>query len=60
MRLRHSQLLSGQNLIGQGVQFLQRAGIDTEASFSVNMGLNSVSPIALVHRTEAEPVILVV
>lgn len=36
------QLLSGQNLIGQGVQFLQRAGIDTEASFSVNMGLNSM------------------
>ena len=50
MRLRPSQLLSGQNLIGQGVQFLQRAGIDTEASFSVNMGLNSVSPIALVRH----------
>ncbi len=37
-----SQLLSGQNLIGQGVQFLQTAGISTDLSFSLNMVLNSM------------------
>ncbi|BEI84398.1 hypothetical protein CcaverHIS002_0410020 [Cutaneotrichosporon cavernicola] len=36
------QLLSGQNLIGQGVQFLQQAGIGTNLSFSLNMVLNSM------------------
>lgn len=36
------QLLSGQNLIGQGVQFLQKAGISTNLSFSLNMILNSM------------------
>ena len=37
-----SQLLSGENLIGQGVQFLQTAGISTNLSFSLNMVLNSM------------------
>ncbi|KAK1921908.1 trehalose transport-related protein [Papiliotrema laurentii] len=37
-----SQLLSGQNLIGQGVQFLQTSGISTELSFSLNMVLNAM------------------
>lgn len=36
------QLLSGQNLIGQGIQFLQTAGIGTDLSFSLNMVLNSM------------------
>jgi SP family general alpha glucoside:H+ symporter-like MFS transporter len=36
------QLLSGQNLIGQGIQFLQTAGISTDLSFSLNMVLNSM------------------
>lgn len=36
------QLLSGQNLIGQGVQFLQQAGISVQLSFSINMILNSM------------------
>ncbi|WWD19435.1 hypothetical protein CI109_103895 [Kwoniella shandongensis] len=36
------QLLSGQNLIGQGVQFLQTAGISTNLAFSLNMVLNSM------------------
>ncbi|KIY70586.1 trehalose transport-related protein [Cylindrobasidium torrendii FP15055 ss-10] len=36
------QLLSGQNLAGQGVQFLQNAGIDTNTSFSLNMVLNAM------------------
>jgi SP family general alpha glucoside:H+ symporter-like MFS transporter len=36
------QLLSGQNLIGQGVQFLQTAGISTGTAFSLNMVLNSM------------------
>jgi SP family general alpha glucoside:H+ symporter-like MFS transporter len=36
------QLLSGQNLIGQGVQFLQQAGIGTTLSFTLNMILNSM------------------
>ena len=37
-----SQLLSGENLIGQGVQFLQTAGISTDLSFTLNMVLNSM------------------
>ncbi|KAH7106795.1 trehalose transport-related protein [Auriculariales sp. MPI-PUGE-AT-0066] len=37
-----SQLLSGQNLIGQGVQFLQRAGLATRMAFKLNMVLNSM------------------
>lgn len=36
------QLLSGENLIGQGVQFLQTAGISTNLSFDLNMVLNSM------------------
>jgi SP family general alpha glucoside:H+ symporter-like MFS transporter len=36
------QLLSGENLIGQGVQFLQAAGMDTATSFDLNMVLNSM------------------
>ncbi|KAF8883506.1 maltose permease [Gymnopilus junonius] len=36
------QLLSGENLIGQGVQFLQTAGISTNLAFSLNMILNSM------------------
>ncbi|KAF7965992.1 hypothetical protein HWV62_32702 [Athelia sp. TMB] len=36
------QLLSGENLIGQGVQFLQQAGISTSTSFDLNMVLNSM------------------
>jgi MFS transporter, SP family, general alpha glucoside:H+ symporter len=36
------QLLSGENLIGQGVQFLQQAGIATKLSFDLNMVLNSM------------------
>ncbi|EJD45772.1 trehalose transport-related protein [Auricularia subglabra TFB-10046 SS5] len=35
------QLLSGQNLIGQGVQFLQTAGISTTTAFNLNMVLNA-------------------
>ncbi|TXT04231.1 hypothetical protein VHUM_04229 [Vanrija humicola] len=35
------QLLSGQNLIGQGVQFLTVAGIGTNLAFSLNMILNA-------------------
>jgi SP family general alpha glucoside:H+ symporter-like MFS transporter len=36
------QLLSGQNLIGQGIQFLQTAGISVDLSFSLGMVLNSM------------------
>jgi SP family general alpha glucoside:H+ symporter-like MFS transporter len=36
------QLLSGENLIGQGVQFLVQAGISTDLSFDLNMVLNSM------------------
>lgn len=36
------QLLSGENLIGQGVLFLQSAGIATTLSFDLNMVLNSM------------------
>jgi MFS transporter, SP family, general alpha glucoside:H+ symporter len=37
-----SQLLSGQNLVGQSIQFLQRAGLPTRTAFSLNMVLNSM------------------
>ncbi|KZP14566.1 maltose permease [Athelia psychrophila] len=36
------QLLSGQSLVKQGVQFLQQVGISTATSFSINMVLNSM------------------
>ncbi|KZV93750.1 putative MFS alpha-glucoside transporter [Exidia glandulosa HHB12029] len=36
------QLLSGQNLIGQGVQFFVTAGMDTANVFSLNMVLNAM------------------
>jgi hypothetical protein len=36
------QILSGQSLVGQGVQFLQQAGISTDLSFSLAMVLNSM------------------
>jgi len=36
------QLLSGENLIGQGVQFLQEAGISNQVSFDLNNVLNSM------------------
>lgn len=36
------QILSGQSLCGQGIQFLQQAGISTDLSFSLNMVLNSM------------------
>ncbi|KAF5388947.1 hypothetical protein D9757_005152 [Collybiopsis confluens] len=36
------QLLSGENLIGQGVLFLQSAGVATTLSFDLNMVLNSM------------------
>ncbi|KAF9066480.1 maltose permease [Rhodocollybia butyracea] len=42
------QLLSGENLIGQGVQFLQSAGIGTALSFDLNMVLNSMFIIGTV------------
>ncbi|GFZ47109.1 hypothetical protein JCM24511_04851 [Saitozyma sp. JCM 24511] len=35
------QLLSGENLIGQGVQFLVQAGISTQLAFDLNMVLNA-------------------
>ncbi|KAL7424946.1 hypothetical protein Q5752_000633 [Cryptotrichosporon argae] len=35
------QLLSGENLIGQGVQFLETAGISTQLAFDLNMVLNA-------------------
>ncbi|KAF7313085.1 Maltose permease [Mycena kentingensis (nom. inval.)] len=36
------QLLSGENLIGQGVQFMKEAGLGVEAQFDLNLGLNSM------------------
>lgn len=36
------QLLSGQNLIGQGVQFLERVGIDDTTTFDLNIVLDSM------------------
>ncbi|KAJ7879362.1 maltose permease [Mycena leptocephala] len=42
------QLLSGENLIGQGVQFFKQAGLGTVASFDVNLALNSMFIIGTV------------
>ncbi|KAJ7764394.1 maltose permease [Mycena metata] len=42
------QLLSGENLIGQGVQFFTQAGLGTVASFDVNLALNSMFIIGTV------------
>ncbi|KAK6984885.1 maltose permease [Favolaschia claudopus] len=36
------QLLSGQNLIGQGVQFFVQAGLGTVAAYDVNLALNAM------------------
>lgn len=36
------QILSGQSIVGQGLQFLQRAGISTDLSFTLNMILQSM------------------
>lgn len=36
------QITSGQSLVGQGIQFLQQAGISTDLSFTLNMILNSM------------------
>jgi SP family general alpha glucoside:H+ symporter-like MFS transporter len=41
-------LLSGQNLIGQGVQFLQTAGVGVNLAFSLNMVLNSMFVIGTI------------
>ncbi|KAJ6518515.1 trehalose transport-related protein [Mycena vulgaris] len=42
------QLLSGENLIGQGVQFFIQAGLGTVAAFDVNLALNSMFIIGTV------------
>ncbi|KAJ7624208.1 maltose permease [Mycena polygramma] len=42
------QLLSGENLIGQGVQFFVQAGLGTVAAFDVNLALNSMFIIGTV------------
>ncbi|KAJ7121612.1 maltose permease [Mycena epipterygia] len=42
------QLLSGENLIGQGVQFFRQAGLSTVAAFDVNLALNSMFIIGTV------------
>ncbi|KAJ7585660.1 maltose permease [Mycena floridula] len=42
------QLLSGQNLIGQGVQFFVQAGISQVQSFDINLALNSMFIIGTV------------
>lgn len=36
------QILSGQSIVGQGLQFLQRAGISTDLSFTLNLVLQSM------------------
>jgi SP family general alpha glucoside:H+ symporter-like MFS transporter len=36
------QLLSGQNLVGYGVQFLQNSGLSTSTAYSLSMVLNSM------------------
>lgn len=36
------QILSGQSIVGQGIQFLQRAGISTDLSFTINLVLQSM------------------
>ncbi|KAJ7260368.1 trehalose transport-related protein [Mycena haematopus] len=42
------QLLSGENLIGQGVQFFVQAGLGTIAAYDVNIALNSMFIIGTV------------
>ncbi|KAF7291275.1 Maltose permease [Mycena indigotica] len=42
------QLLSGENLIGQGVQFFVQAGLGQTAAFDVNLALNSMFIIGTV------------
>ncbi|KAJ7362354.1 trehalose transport-related protein [Mycena albidolilacea] len=42
------QLLSGENLIGQGVQFFVQAGLGTVAAYDVNIALNSMFIIGTV------------
>jgi MFS transporter, SP family, general alpha glucoside:H+ symporter len=42
------QLLSGENLIGQGVQFLESAGMSTNTAFDINMVLNSMFVIGTI------------
>lgn len=42
------QLLSGENLIGQGVQFFVSAGMDTSNVFSLNMVLNAMFVIGTI------------
>ncbi|KAJ6503790.1 maltose permease [Mycena sanguinolenta] len=42
------QLLSGENLIGQGVQFFAQAGLGTIATYDVNIALNSMFIIGTV------------
>jgi SP family general alpha glucoside:H+ symporter-like MFS transporter len=46
------QLLSGENLIGQGVQFLVQAGISTQLAFDLNMVLTA--QFVSVHDVEYE------
>jgi SP family general alpha glucoside:H+ symporter-like MFS transporter len=36
------QQLSGQNLVGQAIQFLQSAGLSTDLSFTLNMVINAM------------------
>ncbi|KAJ7488343.1 trehalose transport-related protein [Mycena latifolia] len=42
------QLLSGENLIGQGVQFFVQAGLNTVAAYDINLALNSMFIIGTV------------
>ncbi|KAJ7637417.1 putative alpha-glucoside transport-related protein [Mycena rosella] len=42
------QLLSGENLVGQGVQFFEQAGLSTIAAFDINLALNSMFIIGTV------------
>ncbi|CAK5266568.1 unnamed protein product [Mycena citricolor] len=42
------QLLSGQNLIGQGVQFFAQAGLNTLATYNLNLALNAMFIIGTV------------
>ncbi|KAJ7723507.1 maltose permease [Mycena maculata] len=42
------QLLSGENLIGQGVQFFVQAGLGTIAAYDINIALNSMFIIGTV------------
>ncbi|KAJ7624619.1 maltose permease [Roridomyces roridus] len=43
-----SQLLSGENLVGQGVQFFVQAGMGTLAAYDLNLALNSMFIIGTV------------